>query len=156
MIEIEIPGYKTYQLQHLVLDYNGTLAVDGILLPGVSGILHELAAQLHIHVLTADTFGTARKALAAVACEVTILPPPAQDIAKQEYVVKLGAASCIAVGNGRNDALMLQTAALGIAVLQAEGTAVAALTAADIAVPTIHGALALLAHPRRLIATLRT
>ncbi|MCA9958568.1 MAG: HAD hydrolase family protein, partial [Anaerolineales bacterium] len=64
-------------------------------------------------------------------------------------------AACVAVGNGRNDALMLQAAALGIAVLQAEGTAVVTLTAADVVTPTILDALALLTEPRRLIATLR-
>ena len=29
MIEISIPGYKHLQLKHLVLDYNGTIALDG-------------------------------------------------------------------------------------------------------------------------------
>ena len=36
MIEIDIPGYKTLHLEHLVLDYNGTLAVDGVLIDGVA------------------------------------------------------------------------------------------------------------------------
>ena len=35
MIEVDIPGYRTLQLAYLVLDHNGTLAVDGILKPGV-------------------------------------------------------------------------------------------------------------------------
>ena len=29
MIDIEIPGFGRLQLAHLVLDYNGTLAIDG-------------------------------------------------------------------------------------------------------------------------------
>jgi len=35
MIEISIPGGRDYQLQYLVLDYNGTIAVDGYLVEGV-------------------------------------------------------------------------------------------------------------------------
>ena len=35
MLEIVIPGDTTLGLQHLVLDYNGTLACDGELLAGV-------------------------------------------------------------------------------------------------------------------------
>lgn len=35
MIEIEIPGGETLRLEHLVLDFSGTLARDGRLLPGV-------------------------------------------------------------------------------------------------------------------------
>jgi soluble P-type ATPase len=57
MIEIKIPGYKTLQLKHLVLDHNGTLAVDGILVAGVKESLDRLSADMEIHVLTADTFG---------------------------------------------------------------------------------------------------
>ena len=35
MLEINIPGYTKIFVEHLVLDYNGTLAVDGIPLQGV-------------------------------------------------------------------------------------------------------------------------
>ena len=35
MVELEIPGRGTLQIEHLVCDVNGTLAVDGELLPGV-------------------------------------------------------------------------------------------------------------------------
>lgn len=156
MIEITIPGHDRLRLQHLVLDYNGTLAVDGRLLPGVADTLNALASQLQVHVLTADTFGTAQAALADVHCTLQILPEAAQDVAKRDVVRALGAAACVAVGNGRNDRLMLQEAALGLAVLQAEGTAVVTLLAADVALSSIQEALALLLHPRRLVATLRS
>jgi len=32
---IEIPGYKTLDLDYLVLDYNGTIAVDGLIPPAI-------------------------------------------------------------------------------------------------------------------------
>ena len=35
MIEVYIPGHGTLSFVYLVLDHNGTLAVDGILAPGV-------------------------------------------------------------------------------------------------------------------------
>ena len=43
MIEIQIPGDKDYKLEHLVLDYNGTLARDGQVLPGVREAVRALA-----------------------------------------------------------------------------------------------------------------
>jgi len=49
-----------------VLDFNGTLAADGMLLPGVKDQLERLSGVLRLHVLTADTFGSAGSALAAV------------------------------------------------------------------------------------------
>lgn len=156
MIAVDIPGFGELALTHLVLDFNGTLAVDGRLLPQVATMLNGLAGELAVHVLTADTFGSARAALAGVDCTLAVLPPGQQDLAKRDYVRELGAEKCVAVGNGRNDALMLQEAALGIALLQEEGSAVTTLTAADVVCRTIHDALALLTTPRRLIATLRS
>jgi soluble P-type ATPase len=60
------------------------------------------------------------------------------------------------VGNGANDQLMLQHAAIGIAVLQEEGLATAALSAADLVVKDILDVFALLKTPERIMATLRT
>ncbi|MGB5984441.1 MAG: ATPase P [Desulfobacterales bacterium] len=155
MIQVTIPGYPELKLHHLVLDYNGTLAVDGVLLPGVAEALSRLAADLEIHVVTADTFGKVQAALAQVPCTVTILPPGSQDIAKLNYIRKLGCQATVCMGNGRNDRMMLKAAALGVAVILAEGAAVASILAADIVCSGIREALELIANPLRLTATLR-
>jgi hypothetical protein len=55
MIKIDIPGYGLAHLEHLVLDFNGTISADGKILPGVKDQLIELAELLELHVLTADT-----------------------------------------------------------------------------------------------------
>ncbi len=156
MLEIAIPGAEPLRLDHLVADFNGTLAVDGELLPGAGEALRRLAEKLALHVVTADTFGRARDALAGIPCELAILPEGAQDSAKLRYVEALGAARCACLGNGRNDRLMLAAAGLGIAVMQGEGAAVETLLAAAVAVPDVNAALGLLLYPRRLVATLRT
>jgi soluble P-type ATPase len=155
MLEIAIPGTETLHLDYLVADFNGTLACDGVLLPGVGEALCHLAQQLSLHVVTADTFGKAREALAGIPCELAILPPGDQGSAKRRYVENLGAARCASIGNGRNDRLMLAAAGLGIAVVQGEGAALETLLAAKVAAPNIHAALGLLLHPGRLVATLR-
>lgn len=155
MLEIAIPGAETLRLEHLVADYNGTLARDGRLLPGVSEAFASLAGRLDLHVVTADTHGGARAALAGLPCRLTILPAGAQDEAKRDFVEALGAARCVVLGNGRNDRLMLAAAGLGIAVIEAEGVAVATLQAARVAVFGIDAALGLLLNPARLVATLR-
>ena len=59
-MNIQIPGYKTLDLSFLVLDYNGTIAVDGQIPPEVREALVRLSKDFQIHVLTADTHGTAR------------------------------------------------------------------------------------------------
>ncbi len=156
MIEIEIPGYKTLQLKHLVLDHNGTLACDGILIKGVKECLEKLADDLQIHVLTADTFGKAGSQLEGVPCGLSILPTDNQDVGKLDYVKGLGCENTVCIGNGRNDRLMLKEAVLGIAVVLKEGVALTTLVSADVVCTSIVSALELLMHPLRLTATLRS
>jgi soluble P-type ATPase len=155
MLTYDIPGMGKLQLTHLVLDYNGTLAVDGILLPGVAEGLTALAADVNIQVLTADTFGKAAQGLKGLPCELAVLPPGAQDLAKRDFVARIGADACACVGNGRNDRLMLEAAGLGIAVILGEGAAGVTLAAADVVATSITAALDLLRNPLRLAATLR-
>ncbi len=156
MIQVDIPGYRELQLTQLVMDYNGTLAVDGQLEPGVKEALAALTPHIAIHVITADTFGRAASQLKDTPTELSILPPGHQDVAKRDFVNRLGCAGTVAVGNGRNDRLMLQTAELGIAVILREGAAAGTLAAADIVCHGILPALELLLHPLRLTATLRS
>lgn len=153
MITIDIPGYPSLQLHHLVLDYNGTLAQDGKLIPGVSALLKTLSSTIQIHIVTADTFGHAAEQLRGL--PMTTLPAGNQIQAKKTFVEALGHTGVIAIGNGRNDSGMLQTAAIGIALIQKEGAAAQTIASADIICTHIIDALELLMHPKRLIATLR-
>jgi soluble P-type ATPase len=155
LITTTIPGFGALRIGHLVLDYNGTLAVDGRLLPGVRPRLRALARRLELHVLTADTFGTVGRALEGMPCRLVVLGAKRQDLAKARYVRGLGAARVACVGNGRNDRGMLRAARLGIAVIQREGAAAQSVAAADIVALSIADALDLFLHPLRLTATLR-
>ncbi len=156
MIEITIPGQGKLNLLHLVLDYNGTIAFDGRLIGGVRERLAALSRSVDIHVLTADTFGSVARELSGVPCQLFVIPKEEQARAKADYTAQLGNERCACVGNGRNDVLMLQTAALGIAVIQAEGASARAVLAADIVTTNVLDALDLLANPLRLAATLRS
>lgn len=156
MIDIDIPGFGQRALEHLVLDFNGTLALDGRVQPGVFSRLSSLKANLQIHILTADTYGTVRTTFGQTDYTVHVLPAGDERAAKAAYVRGLGAPSCACLGNGANDAAMLAEAGLSIAVLQPEGVAMAALSAAHVLVPGIEAGLDLLLHPTRLKATLRS
>lgn len=155
MIEINIPGRGPLRLEHLVTDVNGTLAVDGQLIPGVAKQIGALSDRLTVHLLTADTHG--RQALIDQQLNLTAvrIQPGNEAEQKAEYVRQLGADSVAALGQGANDALMLDAAALGICVMSQEGVAVETLSASDLLLPNITAALELLDKPLRLIATLR-
>jgi soluble P-type ATPase len=156
MLEMNIPGYGTLVLSFLVLDYNGTIACDGHLIPGVRDRLERLSKSVEIHILTADTFGSVQQEMTGIPCEVVVIGNENQTRAKADYVRRLEVQKTVSVGNGRNDALMLKEAAMGIAVIQEEGGAVETLLAADIVTQSIMDALDLLLHPLRLTATLRS
>jgi soluble P-type ATPase len=155
MITINVPGGKAIEADYLLLDYNGTLAVDGSLIDGVREILNELSHDIEIHVITANTFQTADTELSDIKCHTVILKGADQAMQKYNYIAGLNAERAIAVGNGTNDALMLKKAAVGIAVVQQEGVSVEALLNADIVCKDIRDALELVKSPLRMVATLR-
>ena len=156
MLTFDIPGREALCLETLVLDLNGTISLDGAVVPGVGERVEKLKAKgLDIYLLTADTRGTGAAIAKALGIVLHHLAAGDEKGLKQAFVQQCGADRTAAVGNGANDAGMLQVAALGIVVLHVEGAAIAALQAADVVVPNILAALDLLLEPKRLIATLR-
>jgi P-type E1-E2 ATPase len=155
MIELNIPGRGLVQLEYLVSDVNGTLAVDGQLLEGLARDIRSLRDRLEIHLLTADTHGKQTAIDLLLGLQAVRIPPGDEAGQKAAYVRKMGASRVVAIGQGANDAAMLKEAALGICVQSAEGAAIEALLAADIFVPDIFAALELLEKPLRIVATLR-
>jgi P-type E1-E2 ATPase len=151
-VHVTVPGGEDLNLEHLVLDVNGTLTDRGEPITQAISALERLRQHLQLHLLTADTFGTAATFAASLGCEFHKVHS-AED--KQRHVEALGAHRCVTIGNGRNDRLMLGAAALGIAVIGPEGLHTEALTAADVLALSIDEALGLLDYPRTLTATLR-
>lgn len=155
MIQVVIPGQKTLTLEVLVLDYNGTLALDGQMFESVKDPLVLLSQFLEIHVITSDTFGTVVKQCESLPIQVKVLESPDHLQEKADFLIQFGERPIVAVGNGVNDELMLKRADLGIAVIGFEGVATRTLLAADIVVHRIEDALGLLLETTRLKATLR-
>jgi len=155
MLTIQIPGREPLQIRHLVLDYNGTIALDGEILPGIKERLEVLCRDLEICVITADTHGTAAKKCAGLPLQVLTFPTTEVGRIKAEEVRRrTGGVACI--GNGFNDILMADAADLSICVLGPEGCCSALIARTDVTVTSILDALDLLLIPSRLRATLRT
>jgi len=153
--EINIPNYKKLAISNIVLDYNGTIAKDGILKKKVKKLLVHLSKEYSVHVITADTFGSVHKQVAEFDVKVKVLKSNNHTKEKADYIKKLGKKSCVAFGNGNNDSKMLEKACLGIAIIGDEGCATATLMQSDLVCKSIDDALELLVYPKRLIATLR-
>ena len=155
-MKFEIGGREPLEIENLLLDFNGTLAQGGAISEETKALLKQLAVLFNIFVATADTRGNA-----AAECEglpVKLLELPAkmpEDRAKLQLLEELGGENTAAFGNGRNDALMLGRAALGVCVLGREGAHKMAVAAAQVMVNSIEDGLRLAGEPERLIATLR-
>lgn len=156
MIDLTIPGMGIMQINHLVLDVNGTLAIDGILIDGLPRIIKALANRLQIHMITADTHGRQKEIDQILNMQAIRLLPGNEAEQKRDFVRSLGGQECAAIGQGANDALMLAEAGLGIAILSPEGLSVDTLRSARVVMPDILSALVLFDHPQRIVATLRT
>jgi P-type E1-E2 ATPase len=155
-ITVHIPNSGTLLIRHLVMDLNGTLALDGAPLAGVKEALADLKPHVALHLVTADTFGTAAGLRELLGVTVDLLPPDRPGgLAKADLVRSLGEEGVAAMGNGANDAAMLKAASIGIAVMGPEGCVPEVLSAASVCVRDPVEGLGLLLHPKRLAATLR-
>jgi P-type E1-E2 ATPase len=155
MIELTIPGRGIIKLEHLVSDVNGTLALDGQLLDGLTRRINALRDRLEIHLLTADTHDRQVIIDQQLNLQAYRVQKGHEAEQKANYVNKLGAEKVIAFGQGANDAEMLKAAEIGIGLISKEGVAVETFFSADIIVPDIYSAFELLEKPLRIVATLR-
>jgi soluble P-type ATPase len=152
MLRASVPGVGELEVEHVVLDLNGTLTDRGRLIDGVSERLGSLAESVTLHLASADTFGSLDRIAADHAVEALRVSSGEE---KRNLVQRLGPERCAVIGNGRNDALALEDAGLGIVVLGPEGAAAVALRAADVVCSSILDALDLLLEPAAITATLR-
>jgi soluble P-type ATPase len=151
-LSVSIPGLAELRLDHLLLDVNGTLTNRGALLDGVEARLGRLSDALDIRLVSADTFGTL-DTIAARMSVSAVRASSGED--KLRLLEELGRERCAVIGNGSNDALVLEAAAVGFAVIGPEGASAAALRAANVVCASAVDALDLLLDPKALSATLR-
>ena len=155
MLKFNIPGRGELVLSHLVLDYNGTIAEDGLIVPGVKARLEALSRDLSISVITADTHGTAARRCEGLPLTVLTFPTAEVGAIKANHVKSL-TGGIITIGNGFNDVAMSDAADLSVCVLGPEGCCGKLAAHCDILSRSIEDALDLLLKPHRLRATLRT
>src|SRR6476659_8420839 len=73
MIKLTIPGFGPLEISRVVTDYTGTHSFKGVVRRSVRTRLVRLARLVEVHVLTVDTFGTARCELARLLIELHFL-----------------------------------------------------------------------------------
>lgn len=155
MLDISIPGLGERELKYLVLDYNGTIALDGDLITGVQELIIKISKIFEIYVLTSDTYGTVREKCKNLPVKISTYPCDNAMDRKYDEVIKLGSKNVVAIGNGRNDCRMCKEAILSIGIMENEGVSGLLIQNVDIVCKSIMEALELLLNEKRIIATLR-
>jgi P-type E1-E2 ATPase len=151
----DIPGYGKYDIQNVVFDLNGTLAIDGSISEAVAKKIKQLSMQFRVVIASSDIHNNLAPLAESLGVEYHCLKEEEITSKKAALVRELGAERTIAVGNGNNDREMLKTAAIGIAILGREGASSAAILNADLAVNSPEDAIDCVLIPKRMIANLR-
>jgi P-type E1-E2 ATPase len=155
VIEITIPGRGNYTIKNVILDLNGTIAVDGNIIGGVKEKVAMLSQKVAIFLVTADTNKNAEHLIRDLPITLYKIEEAEENNQKLQVVLKQGKNNTVSIGNGCNDISMLKESAIGICIIGSEGTSTEALMASDLVVTNINDALDLLLKPHRLKATLR-
>ncbi|MFO7887381.1 MAG: haloacid dehalogenase [Eubacteriales bacterium] len=155
MIKLEIPGYGDVKIENILLDYNGTIASEGKLIPDLKSIMEKLSKKVKIFVLTADTFGTVEEEIKDLPIEIIKIKKENERQQKEEALKKLGPKNTISYGNGNNDKLMIKESIIGICIMGDEGCSRETLEEADLVINSIEKGLLLLLDKNKLKATLR-
>ena len=85
---------------------SGTLSYRGVLTAGVYAQLRQLAEKLDVHVLSADTRGTAREQLHDLPSRLHILTGSDHDVQKRDLAKQFDLRQVVAFGKGQNDRLL--------------------------------------------------
>lgn len=155
VIIYKIPGRDDIEIENIVFDYNGTLAVDGKILEGVRDLLEELGKYVNIYIVTADTYGTVEKECGDIGCKILTFPKENTGEFKKRMVKDLGGEKSICVGNGFNDIDMFKESIISIAVIEGEGAYTKLLLNADVVTRSIIEAMEVILNKDKMKAILR-
>jgi soluble P-type ATPase len=112
-------GIDGIELDTIILDLNGTIAVNGVLVDGLKDRLNQLKnLGFKIYLFTGDQRGNARDLARDTGIEVQIATSAEE---KESLTQKLDVDKTVAIGNARIDIGTFKHTKLRIATLQAEG-----------------------------------
>jgi len=154
MIFIERPGQGNLEIEFILIDFEGTLALDRRVHPKAKDKINLLSKRAKIYILTKEEKEHAEEVLKKVKAEIIYLTEGESSQKKLDLLRQLGANRTVAIGNGADDVPMIEEAGLGICVLGKEGTFSEAIKKADVVFMNILDTLDFLLKPLRQKATL--
>ena len=154
MLSIHRPGQVPLEVEFILIDFDGTLASDRRVHPKTKDRINLLAKRTKIYILAKGEREVIRDILRKVKAEIVFSSEGQCSQERLELLTRLGKDRTVAIGNGQEDASMIEEAALAICVIGKEGASGGALRKADVIVTDILDALDFLLKPLRHQATL--
>ena len=154
MISIQRPCQNHLEIDFILIDFEGTLASDRRVHPKAKDKINLLSRRTKIYILTKEKKELVEEALKKVKAEIIYLIEGEASQQKLDLLRQLGATRTVAIGNGADDAPMMEEAGLSICVMSKEGTSAEALKNANLLFMDILDALDFLLKPLRQKATL--
>ena len=154
MISIQRPGQEPSEIDFILLDFEGTLASDRRVHPKTKDKINLLSKRTKIYILTKGEKEGVEEALKKVKAEIVYLDEGKSSQQKLDLLRQLEVSRTVAVGNGVDDAPMMEEAGFSLCVIGKEGTSSEAMDKADVVFMNILDALDFLLKPLRQKATL--
>jgi P-type E1-E2 ATPase len=154
MITIQRPGQEPLEIDFILIDFEGTLALDRRVHPKTKDKINLLSKRTKIYILTTGEKENVDETLNKVKAEIIYLTEGKSSQQKLDLVRQVGEERTVVIGNGIDDALMIEEAGFGICVLSKEGISLETMKKADVLFTNILEALDFLLKPLRQKATL--
>jgi soluble P-type ATPase len=154
MITIQRPGQNNLEIDSILLDFEGTLVSDRRVHPKTKDKINLLSKRTKIYILTKGEKEGVEEALKKVKAEIVYLEEGKSSQQKLDLLRQLGVSRTVAIGNGVDDAPMMEEAGFSLCVIGKVGTFSETMKKADVVFMNILDALDFLLKPLRQKATL--
>jgi len=154
MISIQRPGMEDLDIHFVLIDFEGTLAMDGRVHPKAKDKVNLLSKRVTITILTKSNREKVEETLRKMKAEILYVAEGDSSQQKLNVLQRLGPHQTAVIGNGLDDVRIMEQAGLGMCVIGKEGSSAEAVAKADLVVTNVLDALDFLLKPLRQRATL--
>jgi soluble P-type ATPase len=154
MISIQRPGMESLELHFVLIDFEGTLAMDGRIHPKAKDKVNLLSKRVTVYILTKSSKEKVEETLKKMKAEILYMTEGDSSQQKLDVLQRLGPHQTAVIGNGFDDVQIMEQAGLGMCVIGKEGSSAEAMAKADLVVTNVLDALDFLLKPLRQKATL--
>ena len=154
MISILRPGMESLDIHFVLIDFEGTLAMDGRVHPKAKDKVNLLSKRATITILTKSNREKVEETLKKMKVEILYLTEEDSSQQKLNVLQRLGSHQTAVIGNGLDDVRIMEQAGLGMCVIGKEGSSAEAMAKANLVVNNVLDALDFLLKPLRQRATL--